>query len=193
MSGPECASVRWSVAQGEGGTVTILGSQGKAILQLFADDRSPTFEILGADGSPLASVAQQDDAAEAIEHLTATLKNEDDGQDWAVACHTFDLSDAIERSLRRQRTITLLGEERSEKAAFRSVMATVGCGLLLLGILVLLLSTVTAFLGTSIGIDVEFLRLMPLLLLGLLLAFLLLQFIPKLVIPAERDKNRKDD
>ena len=57
----------------------------------------------------------------------------------------------------------------------------------------LLLSTVTAFLGTSIGMDVEFLRFMPPLLLGLLLAFLLLQFLPKLVIPAEREKTRKDD
>ena len=63
--------------------------------------------------------------------------------DWSDLTRAFEIVDASHRSVRRRRTIDLHFEETSERNQFKSHMAALGCGLLmltLLGVVVLLIA-----------------------------------------------------
>lgn len=49
---------------------------------------------------------------------------------WHEALRQIEIADGVERSLSRNRPVSLTQEELSEEAGFKSVMATTGCGLI---------------------------------------------------------------
>ncbi len=71
----------------------------------------------------LASVVAQFNAACCGQPITT---------DWSDAVRVFDVLDAARRSLRRRRTIDLHFETLSERQQFKTQMTAIGCGLLLL-------------------------------------------------------------
>jgi predicted dehydrogenase len=62
---------------------------------------------------------------------------------WRDLVRNFEIQEAMQRSLRRRRTIDLQFETTSERSQFKTYMATIGCGVVLwtmLGIIALLLA-----------------------------------------------------
>jgi hypothetical protein len=66
-----------------------------------------------------------------------------DSARWRDLVRNFEIQEAMQRSLRRRRTIDLQFETTSERSQFKTYMATIGCGVVLwtmLGIIALLLA-----------------------------------------------------
>jgi len=57
---------------------------------------------------------------------------------WSDAVRVFDVLDAAKRSLRRRRTIDLHFEALSERSQFKTQMTAIGCGLLVLTMILML-------------------------------------------------------
>ena len=198
MSSLSNVLVRWSVAvadQSAGSDFTFIGTRGKLTLvapqagawrlELNGDGRITTehFDeaLLAATALPrlleaLAGGAAASNCGQA--GLLATVP------DWLDACHTMELADAAQHSLERGRTIELHYEAPSEHSTFKGVMSGVGCLLLGVGLLVLIVAT------TAVHAGVPLADYWPQMLLGVLVAFLLLQLL-RLVFPSEPKPRRK--
>lgn len=61
-----------------------------------------------------------------------------DSPDWSDAVRVFDVLDAARRSLRRRRTIDLHFETLSERQQFKTQMTAIGCGMLMLTLVLML-------------------------------------------------------
>jgi hypothetical protein len=70
--------------------------------------------------------------------LEVLLPREAAAEAWRDAVTVFELADAVEHSWERRRTIDLHHEPLSERTIFKTQMAAIGCGVLLLTLLLLL-------------------------------------------------------
>jgi hypothetical protein len=113
---------------------------------------------------------------------------------WNDAARAIELADTVPRSLARGRAIDLHQEEFSELSTFRGTMASLGCGLVLLGLLVLVLATLVA--GIATAFDWEFGKNLtaawPTVVLAVLVGFLALQLLPTLVGARAERRDRPD-
>jgi myo-inositol 2-dehydrogenase/D-chiro-inositol 1-dehydrogenase len=97
---------------------------------------------------------------------------------WLDACRSVELAETIARSLKRGRTIELHYEDFSEQSTFKGMMTSLGCGLLVAALFIMLLAAVGGRLG------LPFARHWVTLLLLLLGSFLALQAL-RLVFPRQ--------
>lgn len=102
--------------------------------------------------------------------------------DWTNVLHAAEIVDAAQRSLDRRRTIDLHHEMLSERAIFKTQMAAMGCGVLMLTLLLMLCYLAVA--GT-VPLDDRVLKLFRLLVFAPLFVFLLLQ----LLLPLTRTSH----
>src|SRR5262249_13271923 len=113
----------------------------------------------------------------AVAQLELALAGRPSVPTWPDACRDVELSEAIARSLTKGRTIELHDEEHSEHGTFKGTMTSVGCGLLVASLVVLLVAAALAQItGQSIF------GYAPYFILGMLGLFLLVQSL-KLVFP----------
>lgn len=63
-----------------------------------------------------------------------------DNSDWLHATRQFELGDAVDYSIRRERTVSLSYDEFTEQAGFKSIMTALGCGMMWLVILMAILA-----------------------------------------------------
>lgn len=123
LSGPTGALVRWSLASGDdsrGLHVAVVGSQGRAALWL-PDEGEGELRLAPRGGSEQV-VPSQDPGA-------AWLG--DDAPQWSDAIRGLELAEAVERSLKRGKTIDLSTNEASETGTFKALMSAAGCLLIL--------------------------------------------------------------
>lgn len=140
--------------RGTGGTedswkLEVIGEKGRAILMGSGHSiRDVHLEVNGVvvpggGGNDLQPALKT--FIEAIPEMTRRPELEDPGQPvapglpvqstivgptWTDVVRAFDLTDAMHRSIRRQRTIVLQSEETSEKSQFKSQMTAIGCGVI---------------------------------------------------------------
>ncbi|MFV2069357.1 MAG: hypothetical protein ACC645_20530, partial [Pirellulales bacterium] len=119
--------------------------------------------------------------ARAVADFVAALDAAPSDPRWEIAARSVEIAEAVETSLEKGKRIVLSDEEYSESATFRGTMTSVGCGLLLLALLALFVA------GVSDAMRLPIPRLWSGLLLALLALFLLVQLLPRLVLPAKRD------
>jgi predicted dehydrogenase len=186
---------RWSVAPIEDrqqGRLTLVGSRGKAILTI-PERLSETWrlETRIAGNSNQREFSNWDPAALAVDRLSAAVAGEPFEPPWTEASRTIELADTIDRSLAKGRTIDLHHEEFSDISTFKGTMASVGCGLLMLG---LMLIVVVAIVHT-IAVNAGWVRIAnvlgnwPYMLLFVLGVFLLLQLLLLIGKPKERNQG----
>ena len=100
---------------------------------------------------------------------------------WREALADLELVEAVERSLRKGRTVELFHEEASEQGTFHGVMAAGGC-------LLLMLSIGTAVAATVLGkFQFAVANIWPYALLAVLAVFLLMQFLKFVFPPQDKD------
>jgi hypothetical protein len=97
----------------------------------------------------------------------------------------------VPRSLARGRAIDLHQEEFSELGTFKGTMASLGCGLVLAALFVLLIATLVGGIAREAGWDLgeRIAGIWPLAVLTVLGLFLVLQLLPLLIAPAAGSKG----
>ncbi len=181
MSGPSGVLARWSVAPAEladSGRLVLVAPAGRAVVTLPAEGGAWQMELQA--GGERADRQWTDDwnpARASLEQLRRAIAGETVHPDWLDAARSIELAQTIDRSLARGRTIELHHEEYNEAGNFKSLMAAGGCGLLLLGLLLLLVIGVVEDLGRAVNLQLRLLSMWPYLLLALLAVFLLMQLL----------------
>ena len=189
MSGPSSAAIRWSVGPVEdapGGRLTVVGDRGKAVLQM--PDAGPwRLEIRAGDQEQREFFDDWSAAAVALEKLRTAIAGRPVEADWSVASRSVELAEAIDRSLARGRTIELHDEEFTDVGTFKGTMTSVGCGLLIGGLVIIVVLAVLDLVARQMGWQWAggLLGLWPYVLLGLLGLFLAVQLVLKVAAPGD--------
>jgi predicted dehydrogenase len=189
MSGPEPIVVRWSTGPLEEtphGSLTIVGTRGKATLHM-PDEGAWRLETRIDGQIDSESFLKWNMAEAALEELTAAMRGDPPALDWTAAARAVELAETIDRSLAKGRTIELHNEEFTDIGTFKGTMTSLGCGLLLAGLCLVLGLGIVEAVARKLGFAgvADALRFWPYWLAGFLVAFLLLQLVLKLAAPSE--------
>ena len=134
-------SIRWSAASSpaqrlhlelEQGVVEVDLPEGMSGPAVFRIQKGARREEVRTEASPTG--------ARWVE-LWSRLPAEEGGL-WVHATRQIELADAVERSLDRERAVSLTYDEFSDAAGFKSIMTATGCGLIWMVILVAILAAV---------------------------------------------------
>lgn len=187
LSGTTGTLVRWSVEAvgAPGGRLTMRGTRGKATLEMpgpvFDGPTAWRLEIAATGETPRSEeFVPWDASTAALELLDRALAGQPVHPDWIDAARDIEITETIDRSLARGRTIELHFEDYSEEATFKGTMTSLGCGLLVAALAALIVAAIAAQAGVTWAGYYLYV------LLGVLGLFLLLQLL-KLVFPSRTD------
>jgi myo-inositol 2-dehydrogenase/D-chiro-inositol 1-dehydrogenase len=178
MSGATAALARWTVVPGQGeadGRLLAIGTSGKIELQMRERGGVWIWRQSLGDQVIEREFPFWSPAAAALSELAEALRGQTTKLDWVDACRCVELTEAVPRSLHKGRTVELHYEDYTEEGTFKGTMTSLGCGVLLLGLVLLPIVA----LADNIQLHARF---WPALLLLLLAVFLGLQLL-KLVFP----------
>jgi predicted dehydrogenase len=145
---------RWTVAPVEaeaGGRMTLIGSRGKAILWMPQADNAWRLELRTAAVASAQDYPEWNAPQAALEMLSLAVESEEAESNWSDAARTVELADAIDRSLAKGRTIDLHHEEFSDVGTFKGTMASTGCGLLVVGLILVVFVALVHTLAAQAG------------------------------------------
>lgn len=191
LSGPPGIVTNWSIRFGDEPTglrCTAVGERGR--IALDAPDSGNWTVRENAGGARQFGFSPVEFGRAINSRLEVAAAGQPLACDWPQACHDLELAESAAASIRRRRTIEVIHEAPTEQDAFKAVMSSVGCALLMVILLVLLVWGVIAGIelaqhrvadaipGPEAGVAREgrslWLRLWPVYPLA---AFLLLQFL----------------
>jgi myo-inositol 2-dehydrogenase/D-chiro-inositol 1-dehydrogenase len=189
MSGAGPIVVRWSVGPVEDeprGSLTLVGARGKAVLQM-PERNAWRLEIRGDGKVETESFLAWQSAPAALEELISLLKGDAPNTPWPEAARSVELAEAVDRSLVKGRTVELHKEEFTEVGTFKGMMTSLGCGILLAGLIAIFVLAVVEGVARKAGAIqmADALRFWPYALAGLLGVFLLLQVVVKFAATSE--------
>ncbi|MEI6240391.1 MAG: hypothetical protein WCR51_08370 [Planctomycetia bacterium] len=191
LTGAAAVPVRWQVARGtpEGLTITVVGAGGSQTVEM---PEGPSREDTWS--TPSGPERARFDRGAAILGVLDGSVAWDDGirpAGWDDAARAIELAESVPRSLAKGRAIDLHQEEFSELGTFKGTMASLGCGLVLAALFVLLVATLVGGIARESGWDLgeRIAGIWPIAVLTVLGLFLALQVLPLLVAPAARPKN----
>lgn len=190
FSGPDLVPVRWQVVRGGpplGLRITLSHAHGTTSVEIPADRGADP--SVGSDsawtwvGPPSESLAF-DDGSVMLDVLHGATG---DGAGvpaaaWPDAARAVELAETVPRSLAKGRAVDLHQEEFSELGTFRGTMASLGCGLVLAALFVVVLATLVGGIAREAGWawGERLAGGWPYLVLAVLGLFLVLQFVPVL-------------
>jgi myo-inositol 2-dehydrogenase/D-chiro-inositol 1-dehydrogenase len=186
MTAGDGTLVRWSIGPAVGADdvrLMIVGSRGQTSISIEADGRRLVGAGNAADESRQYSGAEVEQAA--AEAVVAALGDTSHAL-WRDALADLEVVEAVERSLRRGRTVELFHEEASEQGTFKGIMAAGGCLLLLLSIGLAITATIVGKFRLWIA------NAWPFVLLAILVFFLLLQLL-RFVFPPSAAAGARED
>ena len=177
---------RWSSIPADGAKearISLVGTNGQ--LSIDISDNATRWDV-GQSIDPILDEqpAIWDEASAVVESIVRQVRAKDVPSTWESACRATDLSELIDSSLRRNKTLELYHEAHSEELTFKGMMAVGGCGLLLLTLGLIFAAAIVntleiPFLEHPIWQETPwkylYWRRWPFYLLGLLAFFLLLQ------------------
>jgi hypothetical protein len=175
--------IRWSigpVVERNGAKLTLVGASGSAVVTI-PESGAWELAVRRGDVAEQESFAPDDAVKSGAAAVAAAIEATDDAL-WREALADLELVEAVERSMRKGRTVELFHEEASEEGTFHGVMAAGGCLLMMLAIGLAITATVFGRFRFQIA------NLWPYALLVLLGAFLIMQFL-KLVFPPEKQDD----
>ncbi len=181
LSGPGGVLVRWSVGPVEDvacGKLSLMGSAAKATLLMPAASESWTVELRREGKSTRQEFSNAEAPARALQTLSHAMAGEPAVPDWVDAARSVELAESIHRSLAKGRVVELYNEDYTEQSTFKGTMTSLGCGLLLGGLGLMLVAAIAAQAKLKIA------QFWPHLLLVLLVLFLGLQLL-RLLFPAD--------
>jgi myo-inositol 2-dehydrogenase/D-chiro-inositol 1-dehydrogenase len=195
MTGPNGILVHWSVApiqQDARTTIAISGDNGGATLTISSEDHVIE-QRTAAPSSKSQTWSPAEIQPQMLLRLCAALRRDSTSDDairprWGDATRSLELTEALQKSLKKKRQVHLNYEGRGEENAFKGTMASLGCALLCGGLLLIVVTAVLSRMAELHGWRgvSSLLSVVPYLLLAALVVFLLAQLL-RFVIPV---KNR---
>ena len=207
LSGPDQISVRWQIAKGqlqkliiqlicERGRLSVhIPERARGIwtvtqqTDVDTSDLPPTFPSETLSFNPADLLLNQ-----LIKAVEGNTNNHSDlfipQATWADAARTIELAETIPRSVKKGRGIDLHQEEFSELGTFRGTMASLGCGIIMIGLFILFLATLVGGVARAAGwtFGERLAAIWPYVILTTLILFLVLQLLPFL-LPKELRKT----
>ena len=200
FSGPDQLPVRWQVTKAatDALTIELVCTTGRLRIEVPGDLNGcwRLSQLPDAAGRPLpldhpANSETFNPAAVMLETLRQQVAGTaDSGADetiaaatWADAARTIELAETVPRSLAKGRAIDLHQEEFSELGTFRGTMASLGCGIIMAGLLLLFVATLVGGVAQAAGWEFgeRLASFWPYAILVTLLLFLMLQLLPLLL------------
>jgi predicted dehydrogenase len=196
FTGPTSVPVRWQAASGgePGLRISLQGDRGVAAVEIPADWSRPwTWSEPGqadeqqAWDAPALILDRFEAAVAAAGREPERAHAADDGllppATWADAARAIELADAVPRSLTKGRAVDLHQEEFSDLGTFRGTMASLGCGIILAALLLVVLATLVGGVAHEFGWGFGgwLAGTWPFVALAALGGFLVLQLLPLLV------------
>lgn len=191
LSGPSSLPVRWQVVRGDcpGARLSLMGERGTVTLEIPDGPTDAwTLREQAADGSPPRVETLAFDRPRAVLSLLSgpDASASDSAMppaNWSDAARTIELAETIPRSVAKGRGIDLHQEEFSEIGTFKGTMASLGCGIVLAGLLLLVLATLVGGIASAAGWEFgeRLAGAWPWIILTVLVLFLSLQIIPLLI------------
>ena len=182
---------RWQVARGEfpSSELTLIGDAGQirvsmpdcttqaAVWQWHDPEGVTDAEAFDGGSTMLATLRR------ALTAPAASVPTSPPQALWADAARTIELAETVPRSLARGRAIDLHQEEFTELGTFKGTMASMGCGLVMLALVVLVVATTIGGIANQAGwaFGEQLMAVWPFMVLAALGAFLALQVLPLLV------------
>jgi len=181
FSGPAQLPVRWQAGRGDppGLRIALIHAAGSCSVDIPDDPRMPWTWTDGRDETALF-----DFGGLMLDRLAGAMPpSVIPPAAWPDAARAVELAETVPRSLARGRAIDLHQEEFSEIGTFRGTMASLGCGLVLAALLLLLLATLVGGVARAAGwpLGERLAAAWPQIVLVSLCIFLALQFLPLLV------------
>jgi hypothetical protein len=169
---------RWSlepVEQEPRGSITLLGSAGKAICKM---PRAGAWELQVSGAHAHEQVyADFDEPSVLIQQIAQAIGGVSPfNPAWLEVCRAAEVAETTPRCIRRGKTIDLFNEDPTEESAFKGVMAVGGCLFLMLGLLLLFVVAMVEGVGIPLhrfGLWANW----PAYLLAVFFVFLLLQLL----------------
>lgn len=190
FSGPDLVPTRWQVAPGDSPALAITLQHARGTIEVEAAD-DPTLPWTWS-GPPVERLAF-DTAAGLLDRLAGGEAGDAvPTATWADAARAVELAETVPRSLAKGRAIDLHREEFSELGTFRGTMASLGCAIVLAGLLVLVAATLVGGIANELDpqrwgivktVATRIADAWPVVVLVALGAFLALQLLPLLVGP----------
>ncbi|MEX1224872.1 MAG: hypothetical protein WEA31_10035, partial [Pirellulales bacterium] len=173
LSGPAAARCQWSpqspppqapLSQPSSqapsplsGCEMVVGSESGQVH--FSCDEQGRYELHGGESSRQEHVSAQAAADVLLGQFVAAVAADAAGQTaaaeagprWTAAIRSLELTEGLVRSLRRDRTIEIRDDTASEVGAFKGTMASLGCGLLIGGLVLMVLTAVVAGVADRFG------------------------------------------
>lgn len=183
--------VRWSVVRGDPPAllVTLVQERGSTSVTIPSDNSAWGWDGPAAAAPPVR--APFDHGAVMLEHLRTACSRATDASpqaaiplaDWADAARAIELTETVPRSLAKGRAIDLHQEEFSEIGTFKGTMASLGCGIVLAALFVLIVAALVGGIAKEAGwaFGERIAGAWPGFVLVALVLFLVLQVLPLLV------------
>lgn len=198
LTAPGHPPARWQAARTGGAALVVSAVAGDDTARLEAaepDGQSGVAIWTWHDGRTTESLPF-DGAAAILDHLRAVVRGGDGSAPtglppagWDDAARGVELAETIPRSLAKGRAVDLHQEEFTEIGTFKGTMASLGCGIVLLALVVIVVATLLAGIARQTGWEFgeRIANAWPAVILGAMGLFLALQFLPLLVRPPEAD------
>jgi len=189
LSGPTQVPVRWQVVRGErpGLRITLIHARGSSAVEIPDESLDATAH---PDGTPWTWIGDPADSVPFDRGAVMLDLLHGQGQTttiapaaWSDAARAIELAETVPRSLAKGRAIDLHQEEFSEIGTFRGTMASLGCGLVLAALLLLVLATLVGGIAREAGWEwgERIAGIWPQVVLAVLGLFLALQLLPLLI------------
>ena len=206
LTGPDQLPVRWQVAKDQPAGLTLELICGTGTIRLDAPDtgdwqlsHQPDDDSMSPSRPPQSSLSF-DPGRIMLDTLQRQLKDTPTvgmttpAASWADAARSIEIAETVPRSLKKGRAIDLHQEEFSELGTFRGTMASLGCGIIMLGLFVLFLATLIGGVAQAAGWSFaeRLVSIWPYVVLATLLLFLALQLLP-LLLPRQSDRASPPD
>jgi myo-inositol 2-dehydrogenase/D-chiro-inositol 1-dehydrogenase len=198
MAGGENRLLRWSVGpvdEFSGAKLTATGARGKAIMWMPEDLEPWRLEIRAASDSSVADAKAWNPYVDALDALRAAQSAPETPSHWPDAARAVELTETIERSLKKGRTIELHQEQFSDASTFKGTMTSVGCALLLAALLLMVAGVVAANMLKHAGAEqaARMVGAIPYLMLAVFVLFLATQLLLKLARSSSTNEQTPDN
>lgn len=186
FDGADAVPIRWHVARGDAADlgIVVVGARGSQTIEI-----PPGAGDVWTSSGPAGVERLAFDRGAAILGVLGRDPATADPAGWEDAARAIELTEAVPRSLAKGRAVDLHQEEFSELGTFKGTMASLGCGLVLAGLFVLILATLVGGVAREAGwgFGERVAGAWPVAVLTVLGLFLALQVLPLLTAsPGER-------
>lgn len=200
---PSRPPVRWQVVRADapGLTITVVATDGTVRVEIPAEDAGAEarqtaddgWRWIGPEGMERAPLERGAAILGVLRDALAARQGTGDppAASWDDAARGVELAETVPRSLAKGRGIDLHQEEFTEIGTFKGTMASLGCGIVLLALAVIVAATLLGGIARQTGWEFgeRLAGLWPMLVLVAMGLFLLLQFLPALIAPPSRPSS----